>query len=84
MEYMMILYFAVMLIMNLGLLRQLNSERVERQTMMDRYEKLAVAVRYHQLQAELPADVPLPEWSFNGEEEFIPRGRASVADVEGA
>ena len=54
MDYMMVLYFAVMLIVVGALLRQLNSERNERQQMMDRYEKLAVAVRYHQLQAELP------------------------------
>ena len=84
MDYMMVLYFAVMLIVVGALLRQLNSERNERQQMMDRYETLAVAVRYHQLQAELPLESPAADWSFAEGSEFVPRGRTSVADVEGA
>jgi hypothetical protein len=82
MDYMMVLYFFVMFVMNAALLRQLNQERLERKETMDRFEKLAVTVRYAQLQQEMPETTTLPDWNF-AEPSFAPRGRASVADVEG-
>lgn len=82
MDYMMVLYFFVMLFINAALLRQLNQERLERKETMDRFEKLAVTVRYAQLQQEMPETTTLPDWNFD-ETSFAPRGRSSVADVEG-
>lgn len=66
--------FAVILI----LLRQMNRDRVERGSMMERYENLAMRVRMAQLEAEMP------NYTANMPSREMADPLASVYDVEGS
>ena len=69
-----VLLFGVILI----LLRQMNRDRTERSSLMDRYENLAMRVRMAQLEAEMPnytANMPARERQDP---------LSSVYDVEGS
>jgi len=67
-------FFAVILI----LLRQMNRDRAERSSLMDRYENLAMRVRMAQLEAEMPS------YTSNMPAREMQDPLSSVYDVEGS
>lgn len=69
-----VLLFGVILI----LLRQMNRDRTERSSLMDRYENLAMRVRMTQLDAEMP------NYTSNMPAREMQDPLSSVYDVEGS